>query len=116
MTINWLDVQLRENYTFLDNNEMKQYVENAFNSDENLMHVSSLIPFSKGFFIASDNGYMAMWVRSEENNSTSGKQLYDFIRRWCPNSTKGVKILGMAVSPGEETLAVACKNNNIGLV
>jgi cilia- and flagella-associated protein 57 len=58
---------------FLENFELKQFVENAFNSDDNLMHVSSLRPFSKGFFIASDNGYMAMWVRSEENNSTSGK-------------------------------------------
>jgi hypothetical protein len=59
---------------------------------------------------------MAMWVRSEENNSTSGKNPYDFIRKWCPPSTKGVKILGMSVSPGEETLAIACKNNNIGLI
>lgn len=56
-----------------------------------------------------------MWVRSDENNSTSGKQAYDFIRKWCPASTKGVKILGMSVSPGEEFLAIACSNNNVGL-
>ena len=59
---------------------------------------------------------MAMWVRSDENNSTSGKQPYDFIRKWQPASTKGIKILGLSVSPGEEYLAVQCNNNNIGLV
>jgi cilia- and flagella-associated protein 57 len=59
---------------------------------------------------------MAVWVRSEENNATSGKQPYDFIRKWSPPSTKGVKILGMSVSPGEEFLAISCNNNNIGLV
>lgn len=80
------------------------------------MHVSCLRSCSKGFYISSDNGFMALWVRSEENNATSGKQPYDFIRKWCPPSTRGVKILAMAVSPGEEYLAVACKNNNIGLI
>jgi WD40 repeat protein len=72
--------------------------------------------FSKGFFVASDSGHMAMWVRSDENNSTSGKQAYDFIRRWQPVSTKGIKILGLSVSPGEEYLGVQCNNNNIGLI
>ena len=57
-----------------------------------------------------------MWVKSEENNSTSGKETFDFIRKWQPVSTKGVKILGMSISTDEELLAVACKNNNIGLV
>ena len=59
---------------------------------------------------------MAMWVRSDENNSTSGKQAFDFIRKWCPASTKGIKILGMSVSPGEDFLAVSLANNNIGLL
>ena len=58
---------------FLENFELKQHVDNAFLSDDNLMHVSALKPFSKGFYIASDNGTMALWVRSEENNSSSGK-------------------------------------------
>ena len=58
---------------FFENNELKQYVDNAFNSEENLMYVSCLRTFNKGFFISSDNGYMALWVRSEENNSTTGK-------------------------------------------
>lgn len=59
---------------------------------------------------------MAMWVRSEENNSTSGKQAYDFLRRWQPTATKGIKILALTVSAGEEYLACALANNNIGLV
>jgi hypothetical protein len=58
---------------FLENFELKQSVENAFNAEDSLMHVSCLRTFSKGFIISSDNGHMAMWVRSEENNSTTGK-------------------------------------------
>jgi len=100
----------------LENFEQKQHVENAFNSDEHLMHVSCLTPFSKGFFVASDNGYMGMWVRSDENNSTTAEHPYDFIRKWVVPATKGVRIVGMSVSPGEENLVVACKNNNIGIV
>jgi hypothetical protein len=46
------------------------------------MNVALIKPYSMGFFVASDNGYMALWVRSEENNSTSGKQTFDFIRKW----------------------------------
>jgi hypothetical protein len=59
---------------------------------------------------------MAMWVRSEENNSTSGKQLYDFIRKWTPPITKGHCILGSTVSTDNEKLAVALQNNNIAVV
>lgn len=44
--------------------------------------------FSKGFLVASNKGDMAMWVRSEENNSTSGKEHYDFIRKLTPAITK----------------------------
>jgi hypothetical protein len=110
--------------------EMKQYIENAFNSiggassgdasnpeaEEEIVNVTAVKRFSKGFFVASDTGHMAVWIRSEENNSTSGKQAYDFIRRWQPAPTKGIKILGLSISPGEEFLAVALANNNIGLV
>jgi hypothetical protein len=35
--------------------------------------VALIKPFAKGFFIASESGHMALWVRSEENNSTTGK-------------------------------------------
>jgi hypothetical protein len=67
--------------------------------------------------VCSVKGDMAMWVRSEENNSTSGKQPYDFIRKWQPLITKGQSILGCSVStPGEERLAISLDNNNIGLI
>lgn len=57
--------------------EMKQYIENAFNTtqedEEEIVGITTIKEFSKGFFVASETGHMAMWVRSEENNSTSGK-------------------------------------------
>jgi hypothetical protein len=49
---------------------------------EDSTHVMAVSRFSKGFLVSSNKGDMAMWVRSEENNSTSGKQPYDFIRKW----------------------------------
>ena len=100
----------------LETFELKQTIDNAFRSEDSIYNVSCIRPFSKGFFIASDNGYIAMWVKSEENNSSSTNNLYDFIRKWQSPSTRGIKIMGLSVSPGEELLAVACKNNNIGLV
>ncbi len=57
-----------------------------------------------------------MWVRSEDNNSTSGKQPYDFIRRWSPQSTKNLNISGCSVSVNEENVVVSLTNNNIGIV
>ena len=70
----------------LENFELKQHIESAFNTgglgvgmmgedgqQQAAMNVSLIKPYSKGFFISSDNGYMALWVRHEENNSTSGK-------------------------------------------
>jgi hypothetical protein len=77
----------------VENFEIKQYIENAFTSnstggaavaeeEDEIVNITAIKEFSKGFFVASDNGYMAMWVRSDENNSTSGKQAYDFIRKW----------------------------------
>ena len=79
----------------LENFEIKQHIDSAFNTGglgqgiigedgkaQPPMNVSLIKPYSKGFFIASDNGYMALWVRHEENNSTSGKQAFDFIRKW----------------------------------
>ena len=81
-----------------------------------IMNVSLIRPYSKGFFIASDNGFMALWVRHEENNSPSGKQAYDFIRKWQPGATKGIKILSLDCSPNEDCLAISMENNNIGIV
>ncbi len=72
----------------VENCEMKQYIENAFNLPTNEEEgeaqpiITCIKEFTKGFFVASDTGLMAMWVRSDENNSTSGKQAYDFIRKW----------------------------------
>ncbi len=70
-----------------DNFELKQEAESAFLAEDST-HVIAVSRFSKGFIVASNKGDMAMWVRSEENNSTSGKQLYDFIRKWQPAITK----------------------------
>ena len=53
---------------FFENNEMKKEYDNAFNSDDNNSHVVFFKKFSKGFFVGSNIGEMAMWVRSEENN------------------------------------------------
>ena len=119
----WLDrnrllgtTQTGEMYYFEDY-QLKKMHENGFKSDENLSYVVSIKPFSKGFFIGSNEGEMAMWVRTEENqSSTSGKDPYDFIARWQPPATKRQQILGMALNSNEETLAVAMQNNNIGIV
>lgn len=50
----------------IENNEIKQLIDNAFKS-EDLFNISCLQPYSKGFFVASDNGNVALWVKSEEN-------------------------------------------------
>ena len=59
---------------------------------------------------------MAMWVRSEDNNSTSGKQPYDFIRKWSPICTKNQQVLGSSVNSNEENMVVSLENNNIGII
>jgi WD40 repeat protein len=101
----------------LEEYQQKQVIENAFMS-EDIYNISCIKPYSKGFFIASDNGIMALWVRSEENNQSTNKenQLYDYIRRWSPTVTKGTKIISMDVNTSEEYVAAACQNNNIALV
>lgn len=101
----------------VDDFQQKQIIENAFMS-EDIYNISCIKAYSKGFFVASDNGVMALWVRSEENNQSTNKenQLYDFIRRWSPVVTKGVKIISMDVNTSEEYIIVALQNNNIALV
>jgi len=101
----------------LEEFHQKQIIENAFMSEE-IFGVSCIQPYSKGFFIGSDDGMMALWVRSEENNksNTQDNQLYDFIRRWSPVVTKGTKIISMDVNTSEEYISAACQNNNIALV
>ena len=73
---------------YFENNEMKKEYDNAFNSEDSSSQVVCLRKFSKGFFVGSQMGEMAMWVRSEENNATSGKEAYDFIRSIAPSATK----------------------------
>ena len=71
----------------LQNYEIKQEADSAFQAEDST-HVIAVSKFAKGFLVSSNKGDMAMWVRSEENNATSGKQLYDFIRKWSPAITK----------------------------
>ena len=92
-------------------------IENAFCHEDLAVKVVTLTPFSKGFYIGSDKGDMAMWVRYEENNSSSGKQgAYDFIRRWTPPATKKQQVIGMKTNTNGDQIAVALSNNNIGIV
>lgn len=51
----------------LEEFNQKQIIENAFMSDD-IYGVTCIQPYSKGFFIGSDDGMMALWVRAEENN------------------------------------------------
>lgn len=85
---------------------------------EEIYGISCIKQYSKGFFIGSDDGVMALWVRSEENNQSSNKenQAYDFIRRWAPVVTKGTKIICMDINTSEDYVAAACQNNNVALV
>lgn len=76
-----------EMYYMVDKAIYKIY-DNAFQSEENQSYVVSITKFSKGFFVGSNEGEMAMWIRSEENQSSSGKSHYDFIARWQPPATK----------------------------
>lgn len=51
----------------LEDFEQKQIIDNAFGT-EDLHNITCIKEFSKGFFLASDKGHMAMWVWCEENN------------------------------------------------
>lgn len=94
-----------------------QAEENAFKVEETgETHVTAIAPWSKGFFICASNGEMALWVRGEENTSTPGKFLYDFIRKWQPAATRGRRILACTVGNAEEILGIAMDNNNIGFL
>jgi len=64
----------------LEDYKVKQVIDNAFGSEE-LFNITAIKEFSKGFFLGSDKGHIAMWVRSEENNQSTNKenQIFDFI-------------------------------------
>ena len=97
-----------------------QTIEDSFFADkeEEPEYVTCVSKFSKGFIICSNSGEMAMWVRSEENNSTSGKELYDFIRKWQPTATKNHAIIASSIANSKEDEILACclDNNNIGIL
>ncbi len=56
----------------VEDREMKQIIDNPFGTEE-LFNINTIKEFSKGFFLASDKGHIAMWVRSEENNQSANK-------------------------------------------
>ena len=101
----------------LENFEEKQLIDNAFGTQE-LQTITTVAPFSKGFFVASDKGHIAMWVRAEENNQSTGKdgQYYDFIRSWRVSLLELPHVIHMDLNHSEEYLAVACRNNNSYIV
>lgn len=101
----------------LEDMQQKQFIENAFMGEE-IQSISCIQAYSKGFFIASEEGTMALWVKREENTQTTSKedQVYDFIRKWSPIVIKGTKITAMDVNPSEEIVAASCLNKNIALV
>ncbi len=51
----------------LEDYEEKQIIDNGFMT-EDVHKITCIKEFSKGFFLGSEKGHMAMWVRSEENN------------------------------------------------
>jgi hypothetical protein len=67
---------------YVEKQECMQSIDNAFMSEDNNSHVTAIQKYSKGFFIASDRGEVALWVRSDENNTSTGKFFYDWIRTW----------------------------------
>ena len=75
------------------------------NSSRETQAISVIKAYSKGFFIAGDKGSMVLWVKSEENDATSEKQAFDFIRKWTPLACKDINILSLDLSPSEEVLA-----------
>ena len=85
-------------------------------SDDNNSHVTAIQKYSKGFFVASDRGEVALWVRSDENNNSDGNNFYDWIRTWQPQACMNQRVLGLALDKDEDTLGLCLNNNNIGIV
>ena len=80
--------------------EEKQLIDNAFMT-EDVHRVTCIREFSKGFVVGSDKGHMAMWVRSEENNQSTGKegQLFDFVRTWRLSTVEMAPVVSIDISP-----------------
>ena len=47
-----------------DNALHKEFI-NAFNSEESDSYVTCVSPFSQGFYIGSNDGEMALWLRQD---------------------------------------------------
>jgi len=77
--------------------------------------ISVITPWSKGFFVGSEDGLMSMWVRSEENNKTTGKDAFDLIRKWSAAEKMRSKIVSMDINNHEDMLAVGYATNDIGV-
>jgi hypothetical protein len=90
--------------------------DRSFDSKEKLTYVVCIRPFSHGFYIGSNEGEMAMWLRSDQNPASTGKDPYDCVKKWQPAETKKNQILSLAINVSEEYLAVALDNNSIGLI
>ena len=98
-----------------DNALHKEFI-NAFNSEESDSYVTCVRPFSQGFYLGSNDGDMALWLRQDQNPASTGKYPYDFIKKWQPVAAKKNVILALSISPKEEYLTVALQNNSIGII
>ena len=104
-------------YIYIIDKASSQVIQqsNAFNMGEQDHYTPSyLLSYSKGFLVGSDQGVMSLWVRSAENSYSTGKQPYDFIRKWSVDKAKS-KIVGMAINSAEDMLSIAYAGNEIGL-
>ena len=98
-----------------DNSLHKEF-PNAFNSEESDSYVTCIRPFSQGFYIGSNDGDMALWLRQDVNPASTGKYPYDFIKKWQPVAAKKHTILSLSIAPKEDQLTVALSNNSIGMI
>ena len=101
---------------YIEDKQLRDHFDNAFGNEDGQNYVVCLKPFSKGFFVGSNEGDMACWVRSEESQRATKNKTINFVRKWQPSAAKRNQILAMAISANEETIAVALQNNNIGLI
>lgn len=53
----------------INDSDVKQYINCGF-SDIYGLGITCLIAFSKGFIIGSDNGYFALWVKSDDKEKS----------------------------------------------
>jgi cilia- and flagella-associated protein 57 len=98
-------------------NQIIQYIEFGFGnlSDSNLANASitCIQGFSRGFILASDEGHLAIWEHTENNEYEENvSEHYGFIKTW--HCGKKQSIVSLCITNSEETLAIALKSNDIG--